>query len=231
IVFKTENSLLSAGKDSATNMSLVFYFAPYSTASVTNAVLAELEHGLPTPLAQRVEVSLQAGDTKTPKYLSTINPNGRVPAIVHNGVPIWESAAITMYLGETFGVGDKSLYPPPGPTRGEAMKWIVWTNLTLAVPGQQLGTALRAGGGGSGGESEGEVAEKARKELAEGLQVLDGALKGKEFLLGDQYTLADTHLWSFLSWLTMMRVELDKYPDVDGWMKRVGARPALQSLR
>ncbi|KAI4215980.1 MAG: hypothetical protein LQ351_001476 [Letrouitia transgressa] len=209
-------------------MSLVFYFAPYSTATVTNAVLAELEHGLPNPLAQRVELSLQSGDTRTPKYLSTVDPNGRVPAIVHNGVPIWESAAITMYLGETFGVGDKALYPPLGPTRGEAMKWIVWTNLTLAVPGKQLGIALRAG---SGGESEGEAAEKARKELAEGLQVLDGALKGKEFVLGDQYTLADTHLWSFVSWLTMMRVELEQYPDVSGWMKRVGGRPALQGLR
>ncbi|KAL9613568.1 MAG: hypothetical protein Q9167_001901 [Letrouitia subvulpina] len=205
-------------------MSLVFYYVPYSTASVTNAVLAELEYGLPTPLAQRVELSLQAGDTKTPKYLSTVDPNGRVPAIVHNGVPIWESAAITMYLGETFG-GDKSLYPPPSPARGEAMKWIVWTNLTLAVPGKQLGIAMRAEGG-----ADAPAEEKARKEIAEGLQVLDGALKGKEFLLGDQYTLADTHMWSFVLWLTMMKVGLEEYVEVGGWMKRVGGRPAVQGL-
>ena len=32
-----------------------------------------------------------------------LNPNGRVPTLVHDGVAIWESAAITIYLGETFG--------------------------------------------------------------------------------------------------------------------------------
>jgi glutathione S-transferase len=73
-------------------MSLTFYFAPMSTASITKAVIAEL--GIP---GDRVELNISAGDTKKPEFLK-INPNGRVPAIVHEGMPIWESAAITMYL-------------------------------------------------------------------------------------------------------------------------------------
>jgi glutathione S-transferase len=56
---------------------------------------------------------------------------------VHEGVAIWESSAITMYLGEVFGVDD-NLYPAVGPKRGEAMKWIAWGNVTLAEPASRL---------------------------------------------------------------------------------------------
>src|SRR5579863_736671 len=105
-------------------MSLIFYGAPMSTASITELVLAEL--GVPH---ERVAVDIKAGGTKKPEFMK-LNPNAKVPTIVHDGTAIWESAAITMYLGETFGV-EKKLYPAPGPKRGEAMKWIVWTHVTL----------------------------------------------------------------------------------------------------
>jgi glutathione S-transferase len=112
-------------------MSLTFYYAPMSTAEVTAAVLAEL--GVP---CERVRLDIDAGDTRKPDFLA-INPNGRVPAIVHDGTPIWESAAITMYLGELFGV-EAGLYPAPGPRRGEALRWIVWGNVTLAEAASRL---------------------------------------------------------------------------------------------
>ena len=62
--------------------------------------------------------------------------------------PIWESAAITMYLGEMFGV-DAGLYPPPGPRRGEAMKWIVWANVNVAEAAGRLAAAMPAGSEGA----------------------------------------------------------------------------------
>jgi glutathione S-transferase len=116
-------------------MSLTFYSAPMSTASISEAVLAEL--GIDFDL---INLDLSAGDTKKPEYLK-INPNGKVPAIVHDGTAIWESSAITMYLGELFGV-DAKLYPAPGPQRGEAMKWIAWSNVTLAEPASRLFASL-----------------------------------------------------------------------------------------
>lgn len=123
-------------------MSLTFYYAPMSTASVTEGVLAEL--GVP---CERVKLDIGAGDTRKPHFLE-VNPNGRVPAIVHDGTPIWESAAITMYLGETFGE-DAGLYPAPGPKRGEAMKWITWGNVALAEAGGRLAASLPPGSEGA----------------------------------------------------------------------------------
>ena len=217
-------------------MSLLFYYIPRSTASVTGFVLDELEHGLAEPLAKRVELSLQAGDTRTPHYLSTVNPNGLVPAIVHDGISIWESAAITMYLGETFGVEHEKqpLYPGPGPRRGEAMKWIVWANTTLAPVAVRLSAAKQRSPDSApendtagAGEAEGEE-QKARKDMARYLDILNGALQDKDFLIGREYSLADTHLWCLLAWVGMMAVSFDGHANVKGWMARVGDRPALK---
>ena len=69
---------------------------------------------------------------------------------------------------------------------------------------------------------------RARKDIGKALGVLNGALEGREFLLGLDYCLADTHVWSFASWLTVMGVSMEEYVNVKEWMKRVGGRPALK---
>src|SRR6185437_3265067 len=95
-------------------MSLTFYYSPMSTAVITELVLDEL--AVP---CERIRIDLKKGESRTPEFLR-LNPNGKVPMLVHDGIPIWESVAITLYLGEIFGVA-KGLYPEPGPERGEAM--------------------------------------------------------------------------------------------------------------
>ncbi|MCJ1429637.1 hypothetical protein MMC29_007552 [Sticta canariensis] len=228
----------------ARKMSLTFYHVPFSTSNVTAAVLDELEYGRSEPLAKRVQFSIKAGDTRAPEYLSTVNPNGRVPAILHEGVSVWESAAITMYLGETFGVakdGDAdqpSLYPALGPKRGEAMKWIVWANVNLAAAGSRLAAALprdTPGGVERGSRDDVEQNEKvkadgdkAREDFAKWLGVLDKGLEGKEYLLGQNYSLADTHVFSFVRWTTMLKVDLSPYAHIKAWFAKVEARPALK---
>ena len=209
-------------------MTLTFYHVPNSSSLVTSNVLAELNHGRTTPLETRIELSLEKGDTHTPSFLSTINPNGRVPAIVHHGIPIWESAAITMYLGETFGVkseGNNSLYPAPSPQRGEAMKWIVWANVAIVEAGRRLYSTMMPGN--LTPEEKASIKERALGDLKRMLGVLDEVFRDREFLLEQGYTLADTHVWSFLRWLMFMQVDLSQHKNVVEWMQRVGQRPAL----
>ncbi len=213
-------------------MSLTFYYAPMSTASITEAVLAEL--GTP---CERVKLDLGAGDTRKPDFLK-VNPNGRVPAIVHEGMPIWESSAITMYLGELFGV-DAKLYPAPGPLRGEAMKWIAWSNVTLAEAAGRLSASLPTSSEGAvqsnsldwvpSEQRSASAVSKAKADLAVCLKILDGGLEGKSFLIGD-YSLADTHLQGFIGWIETMQVDLTSFPNVTLWLLRCQERPALAKL-
>jgi glutathione S-transferase len=198
-------------------MSLTFYYAPMSTASVTALVLEEL--GIP---CERVKLDFKKGDTKKPDFLK-LNPNGKVPTLVHDGVPIWESAAITMYLGETFGV-EKGLYPAAGPKRGEAMKWIVWANVTLG--GAVARWAYNAQEWAPADERNAKAGEAGRQATLDCLRILDGALEGRSYLVGDGYSLADSHVLSFVDWLQHMKVDLTPFPNVKAWFTRGSARPA-----
>jgi len=196
-------------------MSLTFYFAPQSTASITTLVLEEL--GIP---CERVKLDIRKGDTKKPEFLK-INPNGRVPTIVHDGVAIWESAAITLYLGETFGEKAK-LWPAAGPKRGEAMKWVVWTNVSL---GDAVYHWARNTMWAPEDQRNAAAAATAAKDVAGLLRVLDEALKGRDFLVGD-YTLADAHVNSFVDWLRHMKIDMTGLGHLSAWSKRCSERPA-----
>jgi glutathione S-transferase len=201
-------------------MSLVFYYSPMSSAVTVHWALEEL--GVPY---EKVKIDLKAKDNEKPAFLA-LNPNGKVPLVVHDGTPIFESAAITMYLGETFGV-DKKLYPPPGPKRGLAMKWIVWTNVTLGeavyrwarntqkwVPDEQTNA---------------KAAEAARADVASLLGILDAELASKPFLAGE-YTLADTHVNSFVDWLRHMKIDMAAFAHLGAWSKRCSERPAYKAV-
>jgi glutathione S-transferase len=200
-------------------MSLIFYSAPMSTATLTGIVLEEL--GIPY---ERKKLDIRAGDTKKSDYLA-INPNGKVPTIVHDGIAIWESAAITMYLGETFGV-DKKLYPPAGPKRGQAMMWIAWTNVTL---GEAVYRRGYAGEWGDEATRNPNMVEKATKDIAELLGILDAALASKQFLVGD-FTLADAHLNSFCDWLRHSKIDFTPFANINAWSARCSERPAYKRV-
>jgi glutathione S-transferase len=199
-------------------MSLTFYYAPFSTASVTDAVLAAL--GL---TFERITLNISKGETRTPAYLK-VNPNGTVPTLIHDGVILWESAAITMYLGEVFGIA-AGLYPAAIPQRGEAMKWIVWGNVCLAEAAGRYSAALPPD---QTGAVEVDVPPEqqtlaalatAKTDLVACLKILDAALIHKQYLL-DQYCLADIHLYTFIGWINAMGVDTSQYPGITAWCNR-----------
>ena len=121
-----------AGADSyAPSSHVKFYGAKLSTACLTEAVLNEL--GIE---GERVMMKFDESGTRGDAYKRDVNPNGTVPAIEHDGTVVWESAAITMYLGEVFGES-RGLWPALGPKRGDAMKWVSWATV-LAFAGAPL---------------------------------------------------------------------------------------------
>jgi len=197
-------------------MSLVFYYAPMSTAVVTHWVLEEL--GIPY---EKVKLDFAAGDTKKPDFLK-INPNGVVPVIVHDGQPIFESAAITIYLGETFGT-QKGVFPAAGPQRGQAISWIVWGNVTFggALARHQFAASERI----PAEQRNAEAAKVAHGEVERLFKLLDGVLEGKQWLVGDSFSLADAHVASFVVYSTFVGFDTKPYANLEAWRARATARP------
>lgn len=200
-------------------MSLVFYYAPMSTAEITRAVLAEL--GVPHEV---VQVDLKAGGSRTPDFLK-INPNGKVPVLVHDGEAVFESAAITIYLGETFGMV-KGLFPAPGKERAQALKWLIWAHVSVgaSLAHYMLSTSAMVPAERHNAKA-GEAAQAQVKRL---LGVLDEALAGVDYLVGNRYSLVDTHLASFVFYVQMVGFELAPFAHLAAWLARCQQRPALQ---
>jgi len=200
-------------------MSLTFYYAPMSTASMTEIVLDEL--AIP---CERVKIDFKAKD---PQFLAA-NPNAKVPTIVHDGVSIWESAAITIYLGETFGT-DKKLWPAPGPKRGEAMKWVVWSNVTLGDAVYRMNR--NKGNWVPADQQNAKASEAAAADIQELLGLFDKSIAGHDYIVGNDYTLADTHVHSFLDWLRYQKVDFSKFANLNAWGERCSQRPAYKKMQ
>lgn len=201
-------------------MSLVFYYSPFSSAATVHWALEEL--GVPY---EKVKVDLKANDQKKPAYLA-INPNGKVPAVVHDGTPIFESVAILLHLGETFGV-DKNLFPAAGLKRAEAFKWLVWCQVSL-------GDALSRYSHNTSEHFPAELrhakaGEVAKAEVEAQLAILDNALAGKKYLVDDRFSLVDVHLAGWVSYLGMVGFDQTRWPNIDAWTKTCTARPGYKT--
>jgi glutathione S-transferase len=198
-------------------MSLVFYYSPMSSAVTVHWALEEL--GVPY---EKVRVDLQAGDQKKPAFLA-INPNGKVPALVHDGVKLFESVAILIHLGETYGV-EKKLFPAPGLARAEALKWLVWCNVSL---GEALSRWHHSGSPRVPAEIHNEKAlAKAKADVEALVDILEKELAGKKFLVGDSFTLADLQVSGWFDYLGMLGFDKKKWPNTNAWTERCSSRPA-----
>ena len=189
---------------------LVFYTNPMSRGRIIRWMLEEVGQPYETKL-----LSWETGATKSPEYLA-INPMGKVPAIVHGGTVVTECAAICAYLADAFP--QANLAPAPGSKdRGAYYRWLFFG----AGPIEQMASfaALKL-----------EVPEDQRMMVGFGcaadvLNALEGALKGREFLVGDSFTAADLYIGSHLGW-GMDFGTIEKRPVFEDYVARLNARPA-----
>jgi glutathione S-transferase len=170
-----------------------------------------------------VRINLQAGDQRKPEYLK-INPNGAVPAFVDDDVTLFESGAICEYLADRFA--EKRLAPPVGtPARGYYYQWIHFAMSTLEPP---LITIFLHTVSKPEAERIPQLVAPAREQLRAALAVLEHALTGRTFLIGDDFGTADVLVGSTLAWAQMLGLIDASTPGLAGYMARMMGRPAFQ---
>jgi glutathione S-transferase len=195
-------------------MSLTLYYVPKTRSSRPRWILEEL--GVPYEI-----VRLEAADTKTPEYLA-VHPLGKVPALVEDGVTLFESAALCLHLADRYG--DGKLAPSPGTAeRALYYQWILFA-MASVEPHLSRFMSLRMSEGGAA-ETERE-AQAAREHLA----VMEKALDGHEFIVGDRFTAADVVAASVCSWAKLLGLT-QTLPLCDAYAKRLLARPAAKRAR
>ncbi len=191
---------------------LVFYTNPMSRGRIVRWMLEEIGQ----PYETRV-LRWETGDTKRPDFLA-INPMGKVPAIVDDGVVVTECAAICAYLADAFP--QAGLAPPAdSPLRGPYYRWLFFG----AGPIEQAVGAKAVNL---------EPTPEQRVSLGFGclddvLSAVEGAVRDRPYLVGDGFTAADLYLASHLSW-GMTFGSIEKRPAFETYVERHLQRPAAR---
>lgn len=162
-------------------------------------------------------VNLMKGEQKKPDYLK-LNPNGKVPTIVDDGVVMWESIAILLYLAEKFPTA--KLLPTAAADRARAFQWLVWQPTTFGPPVSTLFRQLRFT---AEGQRDQKAIDQARAEVAKNAEILAGGLQGRDYLAGT-CSIADIAFVPYLHVLHELGISLPS--EVEAYSRRLAARPS-----
>ena len=162
-----------------------------------------------------------------------INPNSKIPALVDRSgdVPlrVFESGAILLYLAEKFNL----FIPNNHSSRTECLSWLFW----------QMGSAPYLGGGFGhfyhyANEKIKYPIDRFAMEVKRQLDVLNKHLDGKEYMVAEEYTIADMAIWPWYGLVALgiqydagEFLQVDKYKNVVKWAKNIGSRPTVERAR
>ena len=194
---------------------LTLYF--HTTPNPMKAALLLEELALPFELAP---VDILKGEQHLPAY-TAINPNAKVPALVDDGVRIFDSHAILLHLAEKHG----QFLPGSAAGRSEMLSWLFFIASGLSPFSGQAAHFLHYAP---------EVLPYARnryvREVDRHYRVLDGHLATSRYLAGQDYTIADMALWGWgiSAGYIFGEKGLSDYPHVEKLVREISERPAAQ---
>lgn len=202
-----------------------FYFHPTPNPAKVALMLEEV--GLPYEV---IPIDTSKGEQHEPAFRA-INPNGKVPAIVDTDGPagkeirVFDSGAILLYLGEKTGrlIGSPS-------EKGELLSWLFFIATGIGpFSGQAVHFQHAAP------EKLGYAINRYRREVERHYEVLDLHLKGKDFIVGNEFSIADISAWGWLDRAPRVlpgeSSAIAAFPNLERWFKAVDARPTVARAR
>ncbi len=193
-----------------------------AASRASRSLLALEELGLPY---KQVPINpwSDAADAET---LAPINPNRRIPVLDDDGLILWESMAINLYLADRYG--SPPFWPQHPRDRALVYQWSLWSQTEIDVFARHK---ARFSG-------DADLKRRAEAERLAALAILDRALAGRPYVLGDVFTLADLNLAATLSepWENGL-VDGEVDPDDHGlsaladWLARCTGRASWERVR
>ena len=189
------------------------YYSPGACSLSPHIALREAGLAFEPVLASTKSHKLQDG---TDYY--GINPLGYVPLLeMDDGATLREGPAIVQWIADQ--APSKNLAPAAGTlARYRLQEWLTF-----------IGTEMHKGFSPLFNPATPEEYKVVIKDkLKSRFTWLDGQLAGKDYLMGDQFTVADGYMFTIANWAKPMAVDLTAMPNVQAWQARVAARPAVQ---
>ena len=176
--------------------------------------IALLEAGLPYDL---VKVDLRAKKLENGDDYLKVNPKGQVPALaLDSGKLVTEGPVIVQMIADKAG---KNL--APARDSAERYKLLEWLNYITGELHKNFGPMFSP-----------VLADEAKaffKERVMGkFKYVDSQLAGRDYLMGQHFTVADGYLFTMLTWADRMKFDLSAFPNLLAYKARVAARPRVQ---
>ena len=195
-----------------------FFYWPTPNGWKVSILLEEL--GLPYNMHP---VNIGKGDQFDPDFLK-ISPNNRMPAIIDHDVDgdpisLFESGAILLYLAEKTG----RFIPNSVIGKKEAMEWLFWQTGNQGPMAGQLSHFVNY----AVGENK-YSHDRYANEYERCLGVLDRRLKTRQFILGEEYSIADIINWPWVLIAKPLGASLENFPHLADWRNRIKNRPAVK---
>jgi len=190
-------------------MSLVLYHHPFSRAATVLWMLEEIA----TDYELRF-VDLLSGAHKAPELLA-LNPMGKLPILTDGDQVITEVAAIGLYLADRYALG--RLAPKfDDAQRGTYLRW------SLFAP-----SVIEPGATAKMNNWEAKPSQVGWGTAESMLQAIEFAIRGKDYLLGDSFSMADVIFGGTIRYMLRFKM-LEPTPALSAYDERLAARPALQ---
>jgi glutathione S-transferase len=176
--------------------------------------IALLEAGLPHDL---VKVDLRAKKLENGDDYLKVNPKGQVPALaLDSGELVTEGPVIVQMIADKAG---KNL--APARDSAERYKLLEWLNYITGELHKNFGPMFSP-----------VLADEAKaffKDRVMGkFKYVDSQLAGRDYLMGQHFTVADGYLFTMLTWADRMKFDLSAFPNLLAYKARVAARPKVQ---
>jgi glutathione S-transferase len=160
-------------------------------------------------------VNLKFGKQKEPEYLA-VNRYGQVPALRHQGLTVVQSNIILDYLSRTTGV----FLGATEQDQWTAREWLSWEadNITNVAKVRHYSRFRQV---------DPAVMDYFRPLADAAVSFVDKALNGREWLVGDQLSIADIGCWGRMVFMAEGGMDIAKWPNVHAWSKRLSALPGF----
>jgi GST-like protein len=155
------------------------------------------------------------------EWFLRINPNGRIPAIIDHGngdFAVFESGAILIYLAEKTG----KLLPAEPKERSRVLQWLMFQMGGVGPMMGQANVFFRYAP-----EKIPYAIDRYQRESRRLFEVLERQLEGSTYIAGEEYSIADIALHSWVAGHEWSGVSIDGLPALKRWLDLVGARPAV----
>ena len=198
---------------------LTLYFSPGACSMASHIGLEETGapyEEKPTLLAKQ--------EQKAEAYLK-INPRGKVPALSVDGKVITENTAILTYLARRFP--QKQLMPADAVEEARCIATMAWFS-NIVHPSYQRHTRPERFAEGEAAQA--AVKETGRKSFWANCREIDSLLRGKDWIMGDQYTVADAYALVFYGWGVRGGFPMNELSAYTAWKDRMLKRPTVRKI-